>query len=323
MPTCHRTPRPSMRYAKNFARTIMFMSLGMVLFNAGTARSADLDQQSFATSEQAADALAAAWTDGSRAAMLKIFGPAGIKLVVSGDKVAEAQARAKLAAEYTAQHKLEKVNTNKVVLVLGESEYPYPIPIVKQGDSWRFDTKAGAEEIINRRIGRNELNAISVCRTYVEAQREYAQMDSAGTGLHEYALHGVSSNGKHDGLYWPAAADKQESPFGPLFADAVAEGYSPNALAAKRPYHGYHYKVLTRQGASAQGGALDYSVDGHMTRGFALLAFPARYGNSGVMSFIVNQHGIVFEKNLGPQTTRLAHDMSEYNPDASWKPVAN
>jgi len=287
-----------------------------------SANSASGKQQTFDTPEQAAVALAAAWHGGSKPALLAIFGRGGMKLVSSGDPVAEKSAAARLAAEYDTAHKIEEIDAQKVLLLLGAGEFPYPIPIVKQGNVWRFDTLAGEQEIIDRRIGRNELNAIRACRTYVDAQREFAAGEATGNGKHIYAAKVVSSTGLHDGLYWPTKEGEAQSPLGPLFAVAAAEGYGAPDAGPNAPYHGYHYKILTQQGADAQGGAASYLEHGRLTKGYALVAFPAKYGDSGVMTFIVNQYGIVYEKNLGPDTPRIAQKMTAYDPDRSWKPVS-
>jgi hypothetical protein len=207
------------------------------------------------------------------------------------------------------------------VLSIGKDDFPYPIPLVKEGSVWHFDTKAGEEEILDRRIGHNELIAIEVCHAYVEAQREYAAKNASSSGKGEYAQRLHSSAGAHDGLYWAAAAGADESPFGPLVASAEAQGYGTNAAGIRTPYHGYYFRILKRQGASAPGGAKDYVVNGHMTGGFAMVAFPAKYGDAGVMSFIVNQTGIVFEKNLGPGTDVSARQITAYDPDESWQPT--
>jgi len=190
---------------------------------------------------------------------------------------------------------------------------------VKRGDAWRFDTKAGADEILNRRIGRNEFNAIQVCGAIVDAEHEYASKDRTGSGYLEYAQKFMSSPGKRDGLYWPLTAG-EESPIGPLVVSARAEGYGPRGAHEKRsPYHGYYYRILKKQGKDARGGAYSYVVHGRMIGGFALVAFPAKYGDSGVMTFIVNQNGVVYEKALGPHTATIARAMTTFNPDASWK----
>jgi len=301
-------------------------SILTVLFFSALASSgviaASQPQQNFNSPEQAAAALADAWHNGSTQSLVNIFGSGGLKLVSSGDPVAEKNARSHFAEEYAISHKFENIDTNKVLLIIGKDDFPYPIPLLKQGNRWHFDIKSGAEEIISRRIGRNELNAINVCRTYVEAQREYALKKHAETGHAAYATKIVSSTGQHDGLYWTAANGAEISPLGPLFASAAAEGYTPSDIQKQTPYHGYYYKILTRQGRDAQGGAHEYLDKQQMTKGFALIAFPAKYGDSGVMSFIVNQHGVVYEKNLGPDTSRVARQIESYNPDTSWKPVA-
>jgi hypothetical protein len=279
-------------------------------------------QQNFASPEQAADALAAAWHSGHTADVLAIFGPAGENLVSSHDRVAERQARARLAALYDEGHRIETDGSDKAVLILGKDEWPYPIPLVRQDTAWRFDAQAGGEQILDRRIGHNELNAIAVCRSYVEVQRDYAAADPTGSGLHEYAQKVTSTAGKRDGLYWPATAGSDESPLGSLVAAAEARGYHPVSSEGRAPFEGYFYRILTQQDESAPGGAKNYIVNGHMTGGFALLAFPAKYGSSGVMTFIVNQDGIVFQKNLGPDTSGIARRITSYNPDTSWQPVA-
>jgi hypothetical protein len=249
----------------------------------------------------------------------KILGPSGGKLIYSGDRVADKEGREKFAAAYAEKHAIDKPSDTKAILVVSANEWPFPIPLVKQGDSWRFDTKAGAEEILNRRIGRNELNAIRVCGAIVDAEHDYASKDRIGAGYLEYAQKFMSSPGKRDGLYWPATAG-EESPIGPLVVSARAEGYGGKGAHEKRsPYHGYYYRILKRQGKDALGGPHNYVVKGHMIGGFALVAFPAKYGDSSVMTFIVNQDGVVYEKNLGPNTAAIARAMTNYDPDASWK----
>ena len=223
---------------------------------------------------------------------------------------------------YDDAHAVRSDGADKAVIILGRDEWPYPIPLVERGGRWRFDAKAGAETIIERRIGRNELNAIEVCRAFVGAQREYAARDLLGGGMHAYAQKVESAQGKRDGLYWPAPQGAEESPLGPLIAVAEALGFGAEGGVGREPFHGYYYRILTRQGKNAPGGAQDYVVNGHMTGGFALVAFPARYGDSGVMTFIVNQSGIVFEKNLGRYTAEIARRMTEYDPDPTWKPAA-
>jgi hypothetical protein len=279
------------------------------------------EARTFSSPEQAAAALAAAWRSGGKNEILAIFGSAADRLVSSGDPIAEKEARERLASSYDDAHRLETEGADKAVIVLGKEEWPFPIPLVKRGAGWRFDVKAGAGQIIDRRIGRDELNAIEVCHAYVEAQRDYAAKDRLGDGLHEYARRVASAGNRRDGLYWPISQGEEESPLGPLVAAAEAEGFGAASAEGRAPFHGYYYRILTRQGKNAPGGAQDYVVKGHLTGGFALVAFPAAYGDSGVMTFIVNQNGVVFQKNLGPNTIFLARRMSEYDPDATWLPA--
>jgi hypothetical protein len=286
---------------------------------AATFAAAEIVQKVFASPEQAVAGLVAANRSGDTAGLESIFGPDSNKLIYSGDSVADKQWREKLVTAYERRNSIEKQGDDKAILIIGEHDWPYPIPIVRQADGWRFDTKAGAEEILDRRIGRNELNTIEVCRAYVDAQREYAAKDRNGSGLPEYAQRFLSSSGKHDGLYWAAAAGEEESPLGPLVARASAEGYDTSGKHV--PYHGYYYKILKRQGPRARGGAYDYIADGHMIGGFALLAYPARYGVSGVMTFVVNQDGVVYQKNLGPDTSTIAEQLDAFDPDDSWTPA--
>jgi len=274
----------------------------------------------FASPQQAVDALLAAARGNDAAEVLRIFGPAGRDLVSSGDDVADREARARFAEHFAHGRKILRDSANRATLVVGAEEWPFPIPLVREGGRWHFDAAAGAQEILNRRIGRNELNAMEVCRNYVHAQRDYAadlQLESLPA---EYAQKFLSSPGRHDGLYWPVQAGGKQSPIGPEMAHARAEGYDATQAGEQRePYHGYYYRILTRQGASAPGGARDDMKDGRMTGGFALIAFPAKYADSGVMTFIVNQNGIVFQKDLGPATATIAAGITDFNPDRTWK----
>lgn len=276
--------------------------------------------ESFASPEQAVAALVTAAHDNDQGELLKIFGPAGRDLIRSGDKVADKNARARFVAYYDKGNKIVRDDAHKATLVIGPDEWPFPIPIVESGPLWHFDTQAGAQEILHRRIGRNQLSAIEVCRSYVQAQRDYAADHDNEQKAPEYAQHFLSRSGQHDGLYWPVRAGEKESPMGPQMAAARAEGYGTSKHDKRRPapYHGYYYKILTHQGAAAPGGARDYLVKGHMTGGFGLIAFPAKYADSGVMTFIVNQDGIVYEKDLGPDTAAIARAMTEFNPDQTW-----
>jgi hypothetical protein len=211
-----------------------------------------------------------------------------------------------------------------MTLVVGSNDWPFPIPLVKKSEGWIFDTDKGREEILNRRIGQNELAAIQVSLAYVDAQREYAMKDRDGDGILEYARRFRSDAGKKNGLYWERKADEEQSPFGPIVVRAQKTGYAARGTGASQttaPYHGYFYKILERQGKDAAGGAYSYLVKGKMIGGFALVAYPAQYGNSGVMTFIVNYEGTMFQKNLGKNTTTTASAMTEYNPDSTWSEV--
>jgi hypothetical protein len=299
---------------------VALAAVALLAWPAASPSAAALPAKQFDSPEQAVAALVVAVRAGGSAELLSIFGPAGKPLVESGDAVADKAGRARFAASFDEAHALVTQPDGRVTLVLGKDKWPFPIPLVKAGNAWHFDTTAGADEIVDRRIGRNELSAIEVCRAYVDAQREYASKDRNGDGILEYAQHFTSHPGRHDGLYWPAKPGEAQSPMGSLIARARDEGYENAGTRAKRePYHGYFYRILRRQGAHAPGGAHDYVVGDHMIGGFALVAFPAQYGASGVMTFIVNQDGVVFQNNLGPDTEKTARAMKEFDPDPSWK----
>ena len=277
------------------------------------------EQLVFATPEQAVDALITATREDRGDDLLRILGPDAHQIIHSGDKVADEESRNRFISAYDQAHEIRSDDiTGHDTLVVGEEEWPLPIPIVHEDNGWWFDTAAGQEEILNRRIGRNELNVLEVCRVYVEAQQEFSALYAHGKHQHEYAQHFQSSSGQHDGLYWPVANGEQQSPLGPFLASAADEGYSGRVLSKRMPYHGYYYRILKSQGSHASGGAKDYIVHGHMRRGFALISFPDRYGDSGVMTFIVNQEGIVYEKNLGFNTAEVARTLREFDPDDSW-----
>jgi hypothetical protein len=279
--------------------------------------------QLFSSPGEAAAALGQAVQAEDRASLLKIFGARSAGLLDSGDPVADKNAFEKFSAHMKAKHTVEAQADGRYVLLVGEKDWPFPIPIVRDGGEWSFDVAAGREEMLDRRIGENELKTIRFVRSYVEAQKEYFQEDPDGDRVHEYAQRAISSAGKKDGLYWESKGKDDQSPFGPLAAEAVREGYRRKG-EEPIPFHGYFFKILTAQGARAAGGKKSYfDKHGNMTKGFALVAYPARYGASGVMTFIVNQEGVVYEKDLGLQTLAEAEDMKEFNPDESWSPVAD
>jgi Protein of unknown function (DUF2950) len=277
-------------------------------------------QATFASPEQAMDDLVAALRSGDTKAIEKVLGPGSEKLLNSGDPVEAKNARERFLAAVADGSKTEKRDNGDVFFEVGKDEWPFPIPVVMKNGSWHFDSHAGAEEIINRRIGANELNTINVCLAYVDAQREYATEDRNRDGFLEYAQQFLSDPGQENGLYWPQAVGEKESPMGPLMAEAQTKGYSFHE-GERAPYFGYYYRILKAQGPHATGGAVDYVVRGHMMGGFALVAFPAQYGSSGVMTFIVNYEGIVYQKDLGPKTAEIAEKMTRFDPGPGWKPT--
>lgn len=274
-------------------------------------------QQSFKSPEDATATLAAAVKSGDAEAMVKVLGSDAAEIVDSGDSMADADLRQRFLAAYDAKHSLNVEDDKKAVLILGPDDFPFPIPLAHSKSGWEFDTAAGRREILYRRIGRNELDAIQTSLAYVDAQNDYADKDPAGVGRGVYAQRFLSTPGKKDGLYWPSEGD--ESPLGSLVADATAEGYRPGG--EPQPYHGYYYRILTRQGPNAPGGALDYVVHGKMIGGFGLVAYPAEYGNSGVMTFVVNHAGTVYQKDLGENTAAIVKSMTAFNADQTWKKV--
>jgi DUF2950 family protein len=273
-------------------------------------------QKQFAKPEAAVRALLDALRAGDQAALIAILGPGSEDVVSSGDPIADRAARKPILTGAAERTRLETLPSGAVIAHFGKDDWPLPIPLVQSAGQWHFDTAAGRDEILNRRIGRNELKAIDVCRVYVEAQREHAKLE------HDYAQKLRSDPGKRDGLYWEDPTGKHPSPLGPLLAEAAAEGYSTeNSPDAPRPYHGYLFRILTGQGPHAPGGAKSYLKDGKMTGGFAMVAYPADYGASGVMTFLVDAQGIVYQKNLLDQTDTVAKQITAYDPDDTWTPV--
>ena len=279
-------------------------------------------QPTFATPEDAVRALTDVVKKGSLPDLLAIFGPESKELVDSSDPATARQNREVFAVAIAEGWHLEDDGANRKVLVVGNEAWPFPVPIVKSGNSWRFDTAAGKEEILARRIGRNELAVIDVCRVYVSAQRRYAQQGHDGKPAGLFAKTFRSDPGKQNGLYWPAVKNEPRSPLGDLVAQASSEGRTAAAgREGPAPFHGYYFKILTAQGSAASGGAKSYLVNGELSGGFALVAWPAQYDGSGIMTFLVNQDGVVHQKDLGAQTSKAADALTAYNPDASWSLV--
>jgi hypothetical protein len=271
-------------------------------------------QKTFSSPEDASNALVTATQNNDEKTMLDILGPDGKQIVSSGDETEDAESRANFVRRYEQMHRLVKEPDGTTVLYIGAENWPTPIPLVNQGNSWYFDTEAGKKEILYRRVGRNELSAISVCQELVAAQKEFYSAQH-----NEYAKEIFSDEGQHNGLYWKAAEGESQSPVGPLVASAFAEGHAKSQDGSPTPYRGYYYRMLTRQGKNGPGGAKSYLANGKMVEGFAFVAYPAEYRSSGVMTFIVNEDGVVYQKDLGKKTEVLAKAMKEYNPNSSWQ----
>jgi hypothetical protein len=277
-------------------------------------------QKTFATADEAAAALVDAVKARDVDQLLAVVGPGSGSWLLSGDPVADANDWKKFVAAYDEKKSLRAEGDGRAILEVGADDWPFPAPIVKKGGAWSFDTAAGREEILNRRVGRNELDAAQTLLAIVDAQREYAAADAEHSGYAQYARRFRSSPGKKDGLFWPGEPGQPQSPLGPLVATAATEGYGKKpATEQRQAYHGYYYRILTSQGPSAPGGAYDYTVGTKLLGGFAVVAWPASYGASGVTTFVVNHEGVVYEKDLGARTGAIAAAMTRYDPDATWR----
>lgn len=317
------------------------LPFGAILLGAASAAHAQTPPQStYSSPDEAMQALVAAVKDKDRTALAGIFGPDHEQLL-SGDEVEDTNDLNDFAEAVNESVQLQKINDSKYTLMVGKENYPLPIPIVQKDGKWLFDTKAGLDEILNRRIGENELSAINTCRAYAIAQWEYfTEGDWDNDGVAEYAQKFISSPGQHNGLYWETPEGEKPSPLGDLVAAAQAEGYGPGSRSSslrertaneasqkdkpahpRAPYQGYYFRILKSQGPHAPGGKYSYVINGNMIAGYALIAYPDKWGNSGVMTFIVNQQGRVYQKNLGPDTAKLAASISVYDPDQTWKLV--
>jgi hypothetical protein len=275
-------------------------------------------QKSFSSPEEAVKSLATAVRAHDLEEMLAVLGPGSKELISSGDDAADRTGSEKFLRAYDQMNTLQRESADKIILCVGADNWPMPIPIVKKGSEWAFDIQKGKQEILNRRIGRNELQVIDLLHAYVDAQHEYATKDCGGSGKVEFAQRLISAEGKRDGLYWEAKEGEEESPLGPLVALAAKEGYFNPDL---QPFHGYYFRILKGQGKHADGGAYNYVVKGKMILGFAIVAYPAVYGNSGIMTFIVNQEGTIYQKKLGKNTTRRAEALKIFDPDKTWTKV--
>lgn len=269
----------------------------------------------FATPQAGVDQLVAALRAKDRAALTKIFGAGHARLLESGDPEQDEAGWKKFVDSYDAKHSLQTEGDAKAILIIGNDDWPTPVPLVKKAAGWQFDVSAGEDELVARRIGDNELNTIQVCQAFIDMQRDYASDDRNSDGIAEYARRWISTPGKRDGLYWPTKEGEPPSPGGPLLAEAAAQGRDSGA---PRPYHGYFFKMLTAQGKNAPGGDRNYIVNGRLIGGVGLVAYPARYLSSGVMTFMCNQDGVVYQKDLGPKTTELAKQITKFDPDKTW-----
>jgi len=278
----------------------------------------ELEQTKFAAADEAVDSLIAALGKDDLDTLLDIFGREYEEELIGGDRIASREAIEQAYEKAKDMHKLRDDGKDRKVLYVGSEAWPFPFPIVKDGDRWHFDTEEGIEEVVSRRIGRNELNAIEICRTYIDAQIDYSSVDRDGDGVRGYAQKIGRTEGKKDGLFWESGDDEELSPFGPLIADAkdYLEGREPGD-----PFKGYHYKIITRQGANAAGGRYDYIINGNMIAGFAFIAFPADHDNSGIMTFMCSHQNKVYQKNLGEDSDLIAAGIEVYNPDTSWAKV--
>jgi hypothetical protein len=293
----------------------------LVLLCLATARAAPPSQATYSSAEEAVAALIGAVRAEGTDELVTVLGAAGREIASSGDEVADRDRRARFISAFEEAHSIQRESASRAVLIIGRDEFPFPIPMIQEGNAWRWDTDAGLDEILTRRIGENELTTIEVMRAIAEAQQQYASIDRDGRGV-QYARRLLSREGKKDGLYWPASSETDQSPIGPLIARAQSEGYRRNSKSDDPPaYHGYQFRVLYGQGANATGGARDYIVNDRMIGGFAVIATPAEYANSGVMTFLVGHDGDVYQKDLGPDPSAAA-SVKLFNPDLTWTKVA-
>jgi Protein of unknown function (DUF2950) len=300
---------------------LLFLALAILLSLAACSKPAKPSYRVFATPEEAGNVLLDAAKSGDQNAVLAVFGPDSKEIVFSGDAVQDKTVADAFVAAYGVMHRWRKMADGSQTLLVGADNFAFPIPLKKNGaGQWYFDAAAGKDEILARRIGRNELAVIDVCAALADAQTEYFSQRHSDGSTKQYALKFISDPGKQNGLYWESPEGQPKSPLGPMVALATNEGYSAKP-SSPAPFHGYYFRILTSQGSHAPGGAKDYVVNGKLTGGFAFVAYPAEYDDSGVMTFIINQDGLLFQKDLGKTTTEIATAMSQFDPAEGWSPV--
>lgn len=314
--------RSSVALGRRFERVLLRAILGVTVIALSTG-CASRKQATYASPDMAVQDLVSALEPLNQQRLRDIFGPESDDLVSSGDAVADQNAAARFMEKYNQKHELVANADGSRTLEVGDNDWPFPVPLVEQKGAWSFDTEAGLDEILNRRIGDHELYTIQTCLAIVDAQREYAILDPDGDGVHEYAQKFLSTPGSamHDGLYWETTSEEEPSPLGPLVAEAAAAGYRRGENNERVPFHGYYYRMLTSQGPHAPGGAYDYLVGEDMIGGFAVVAWPASYDNSGIMTFITNQDGVLYQRDLGSRTDSIAASMQQFDPGEGWTKV--
>jgi len=305
------------RNRKQITATLAALTFLALLLAAPCLLAQEAGQTTFANAQDAGKALYAAVKADDKTAMLAVLGASASSIIESGDSVQDKNNRQVFLKRFEQMNRWGTAASGNQILFVGAENWPFPIPLKKSSaGQWYFDTKVGVQEILFRRIGKNELAAIHVCEALVDGQQEYFRQAHDGDAVHQYAQKIISDPGKQNGLYWKTAEGEPESPIGPLAAHATAQGYGQSG--SPEPFHGYYYHILTAQGANAPGGAKSYLTDGKLTGGFAFIAYPAEYRNSGVMTFVVDQSGVVYQKDLGPKTADIASQMTAYNPDKTW-----
>lgn len=312
----------SLFHMRSFISSVTFAIFAICLLgNSRPALSQEPGQKTYSSPQEAGAALHEAIRSGDQQSLRQVLGPTANEMISSGDKDEDRRSQQQFVEKYQQMHRLGKERNGRITLYVGAENWPMPVPLVSKTNRWYFDSDNGKTEILLRRVGRNEMHAMEVCRALVEAQKEYSAEPRDDDSVKQYAARFVSDEGKQNGLYWKTDSGKAESPIGPLMTFASSEDYAKAHISQPKPFHGYYFRLLNRQGKNAPGGAKSYLVNGRMTRGFAFVAYPAEYGSSGVMTFIVNQDGTMYQKDLGSNTNQQAKILSRYDPDRTWQRV--